>query len=267
LVVFVGGLSARVEGEEMKVQAEGFTGGDRSSIDLPAPQQKLLERLHATKKPMVLVLMNGSALSVNWADAKVPAIVEAWYPGSEGGTAVAQLLAGDYSPAGRLPVTFYKSADQLPPFSDYKMDGRTYRYFKGDVLYPFGHGLSYTHFNYAIPSVSAKSVKAGETVELTVDVTNTGKMESDEVVQLYITKPNDISNPVLAGFARVNLKVGQTRPVNFKVDARALSLVDANGVRKVQPGDYTLHVGGGQPKYAKTAGARLTVTGEFELPK
>ncbi len=267
LVVFVGGLSARVEGEEMKVQADGFAGGDRTSLDLPAPQQKLLERLNATKTPMVLVLMNGSALSVNWADKKVPAIVEAWYPGSEGGTAVAQLIAGDYSPAGRLPVTFYKSADQLPAFSDYKMDGRTYRYFKGDVLYPFGHGLSYTTFNYAIPSLSAKSVKAGDTVDVTVDVTNAGKMDSDEVVQLYISKPNDSSNPVLAGFARVNLKAGQSKPVTLKVDARALSSVDAAGVRKVQAGDYTLHMGGGQPKYAKTAAARLTVTGEIALPK
>jgi beta-glucosidase len=267
LVVFVGGLSARVEGEEMKVKADGFDGGDRTSLDLPAPQQQLLERLQATKKPLVLVLMNGSALSVNWAAKNVPAIVEAWYPGSEGGTAVAQLLAGDYSPAGRLPVTFYKSASQLPAFNDYNMDGRTYRYFKGEVLYPFGHGLSYTTFNYAAPGLSAKSVKAGDSVELTVNVTNAGQRDSDEVVQLYITKPNDTANPVLAGFARVNLKVGQTKPVKLKVDARALSLVDAKGVRKVQAGDYTLHVGGGQPKYAKTAAAILSVTGKFELPK
>lgn len=267
LVIFVGGLSARVEGEEMKVKADGFAGGDRTSIDLPAPQQALLERLQATKKPMVLVLMNGSALSVNWADKHIPAIVEAWYPGSEGGSAVAQLLAGDYSPSGRLPVTFYQSADQLPAFNDYKMDGRTYRYFKGDVLYPFGHGLSYTTFNYAAPSLSAKSIKAGDTLNLTVDVTNAGQRDGEEVVQLYIAKPNDPANPTLAGFARVNLKVGQTKPVTLKVDARALSLVDAKGVRKVQAGDYTLSVGGGQPKYAKTAAAILTVTGEVELPK
>ncbi|WP_409991124.1 fibronectin type III-like domain-contianing protein [Cellvibrio sp.] len=147
------------------------------------------------------------------------------------------------------------------------MDGRTYRYFKGDVLYPFGHGLSYTTFNYAIPSVSAKTIKAGDAVDVTVDVTNAGKMDSDEVVQLYIAKPNDTSNPVLAGFARVNLKAGQTKPVTLKVDARALSLVDEKGIRKVQAGDYTLHLGGGQPKYAKTAAARLTVTGEALLPK
>lgn len=267
LVVFVGGLSARVEGEEMKVKADGFDGGDRTSLDLPAPQQKLLERLSATKKPVVLVLMNGSALSVNWADKNVPAIVEAWYPGSEGGTAVAQLLAGDYSPSGRLPVTFYKSADQLPAFGDYKMDGRTYRYFKGDVLYPFGHGLSYTTFNYSSPVLSEKSVKAGDALNLTVNVTNAGQRDGDEVVQLYIAKPNDSANPTLAGFARVSLKVGETKAVSLKVDARALSLVDAKGVRKVLAGDYTLHVGGGQPKRAKTVAAILSVTGDSELPK
>jgi beta-glucosidase len=267
LVIFVGGLSARVEGEEMKVKAAGFDGGDRTSIDLPAPQQALLERLHATKKPMVLVLMNGSALSVNWADKNVSAIVEAWYPGSEGGTAVASLLAGDYSPSGRLPVTFYKSADQLPAFTDYKMDGRTYRYFKGDVLYPFGHGLSYTTFNYATPSLSATSIKAGDAVKATVNITNAGQQEGEEVVQLYVTKPNDPANPTLAGFTRVNLKAGETKAVTINLDARALSLVDAKGIRKVNAGDYTLHLGGGQPKYVKAATAKLVVTGEFVLPK
>jgi len=267
LVVFVGGLSARVEGEEMKIKAEGFDGGDRTSLDLPAPQQKLLERLHATKKPIVLVLMNGSALSVNWADKNIPAIVEAWYPGSEGGTAVAELIAGDYSPSGRLPVTFYKSADQLPPFADYKMEGRTYRYFKGDVLYPFGHGLSYTTFNYAAPSLSAQTIKAGDALDVTVNVTNAGKRDGEEVVQLYIAKPNDRSNPTLAGFARVNLKAGETKPVSLKVDARALSSVDAKGVRKVTAGDYTFHLGGGQPNRAKTVAAKLAITGESELPK
>jgi beta-glucosidase len=267
LVVYVGGLSARVEGEEMKVEAEGFVGGDRSSIDLPKPQQKLLERLHATGKPVVLVLMSGSALAVNWADKNIPAIVQAWYPGGEGGHAVAGLIAGDYSPAGRLPVTFYKSADQLPGFSDYRMDGRTYRYFKGDVLYPFGHGLSYTSFGYKAPVLSAASIKAGDKVGVTVDVTNTGSRDSDEVVQLYVAKPGDPANPTLAGFSRVHLKAGETRKVNLSLDARALSQVDAKGVRKVLPGQYTLHVGGGQPRYVKAATAKLAVTGQSELPK
>lgn len=267
LVIFVGGLSARVEGEEMKVQAAGFAGGDRTSLDLPAPQQNLLERLHATQKPIVLVLMNGSALSVNWADKNIPAIIEAWYPGGEGGHAVAGLLAGDYSPAGRLPVTFYKSADQLPDFSDYRMDGRTYRYFKGDVLYPFGYGLSYTTFNYATPSLLARSIKAGEHLNATIAVTNSGKRDSDEVVQLYVTKPNDTANPTLVGFSRLHLKAGETKAVTLKVDARALSLVDAKGARKVEPGNYTLHAGGGQPSHAKTAAAKFSVTGKAKLPK
>ncbi len=266
VVVFVGGLSARVEGEEMKVEAAGFAGGDRTSLDLPKPQQTLLERVHATKKPVVLVLMNGSALAVNWADKNVPAIVEAWYPGGDGGTAVAGLIAGDFSPAGRLPVTFYKSADQLPAFNDYRMDGRTYRYFKGDVLYPFGHGLSYTTFSYKAPSLSAKSIKAGESVKASVAVTNSGKRDSDEVVQLYVAKPNDSAKPVLAGFSRVHLKAGETKTVAMNLDARALSQVDAKGVRKVVPGAYTIHLGGGQPKHAKTVSTALTVSGSADLP-
>ena len=191
VVVFVAGLTARFEGEAMSVKAPGFHGGDRTTLDLPAPQQKLLERLHATGKPVVLVLMAGSAMSVNWADANIPAIVQAWYPGGEGGQAVAELLAGDYSPAGRLPVTFYKSAEQLPPFADYSMKGRTYRYFTGEPLYPFGHGLSYTSFAYGKPKPSKASVKAGEEVVVSVDVRNSGSRDGDEVVQLYVSRKAD----------------------------------------------------------------------------
>lgn len=261
VVVFVGGLSARIEGEEMKVQAAGFAGGDRTSLDLPAPQEALLERVQATGKPTVLVLMNGSALSVNWASKNIPAIVEAWYPGDQGGTAVAALLAGDYSPAGRLPVTFYKSASDLPAFGDYGMTGRTYRYFKGDVLYPFGHGLSYTTFAYAKPALSAASIKAGAGVSATVKLSNTGKRDSDEVVELYVAKPGDTANPTLAGFTRVHLKAGESKPVTLKLDARALSQVDAQGIRKVVPGTYTLSLGGGQPGHAKTVSAKLKISG------
>jgi hypothetical protein len=161
-VVFVGGLTAKLEGEEMSVRTPRLR---RRRPHQPGPARaagELLERLHAAGKPVVLVLMNGSALSVNWADAHLPAIVEAWYPGGEGGRAVAGLLAGDFSPAGRLPVTFYRSADQLPAFKDYGMAGRTYRYFGGEALYPFGHGLSYTRFAYGQPVLSARPVKAGE---------------------------------------------------------------------------------------------------------
>ncbi|RAK52999.1 glycoside hydrolase family 3 protein [Phenylobacterium deserti] len=275
VVVFVGGLSARVEGEEMKLEVPGFAGGDRTSLDLPAPQQQLLQRVHATGKPTVLVLMNGSALSVNWADANVPAIVEAWYPGQEGGHAVAQLLAGDYSPAGRLPVTFYKSADQLPAFSDYKMAGRTYRYFNGEVLYPFGHGLSYTKFSYANPKVSSARVAAGQPVTVSVNVTNNGAIDGDEVVQLYTTHPGKAGAAVrsLHGFQRVSLKKGETRTVQFTLDERALSTVDEKGVRRIDPGQVQIWVGGGQPVarqgLAQAPGVRtqFQLTGSKTLPK
>ncbi|MET0273311.1 MAG: glycoside hydrolase family 3 C-terminal domain-containing protein [Phenylobacterium sp.] len=273
LVIFVGGLTARVEGEEMKIAAPGFSGGDRTSLDLPAPQQQLLERLHATGKPVVLVLMNGSALTVNWADANVPAIVEAWYPGGEGGHAVAGLLAGDYSPAGRLPVTFYRSADDLPAFNDYRMAGRTYRYFRGAPLYPFGHGLSYTRFSYGNARVTAPA--ADGTVTVSVDVTNAGGMDGDEVAQLYVSHPGVTPAPIraLQGFQRIHLKRGESRTVTFALDDRALSVVDAGGVRRVRPGPVEVWVGGGQPVarpgLAQPPGARvqITLTGDRTLPK
>ncbi|TGX38319.1 glycoside hydrolase family 3 protein [Sphingomonas naasensis] len=275
LVLFVGGLSARIEGEEMKVKAPGFAGGDRTSLDLPAPQQQLLERLDATGKPVVLVLMNGSALSVNWADAHIPAIVEAWYPGGEGGHAVAGLLAGDFSPAGRLPVTFYKSADQLPPFPDYRMAGRTYRYFTGEPLYPFGHGLSYTRFRYTAPKLSSAQVSANGSVEMSVDVTNSGARDGDEVVQLYVTHPGVDGAPIraLQRFERVHLKRGETRRVGFTLDSRALSVVGVDGARRVSPGRVDLWIGGGQPAtrtglpVAAGAAARLDIVGSAILPK
>jgi len=275
LVVFVGGLSARIEGEEMKVKAPGFAGGDRTSLDLPAPQQALLERLNGTGKPLVLVLMNGSALAVNWADKNVPAIVEAWYPGGEGGHAVAGLLAGDFSPAGRLPVTFYKSADQLPAFGDYAMKGRTYRYFTGEALYPFGHGLSYTRFAYARPKLSTARVGADGKLNISVAVSNVGARDGDEVVQLYLSRPGAVNGPVrtLTRFERIALKKGETRQVNFTLDARALSVVDAKGVRTLTPGPVKLWIGGGQPGarpgLPAPAGvaADFTVTGSALLPR
>jgi beta-glucosidase len=267
LVVFVGGLTAKLEGEEMSVRAPGFVGGDRTSLDLPVPQEGLLERLGATGKPVVLVLMNGSALSVNWADAHLPAIVEAWYPGGEGGRAVAGLLAGDFSPAGRLPLTFYRSADQLPAFKDYGMAGRTYRYFGGEALYPFGYGLSYTRFSYGAPVLARTAVKAGEGQAVAVDVTNSGARDGDEVVQLYVSR--DVPGaPVrsLHGFMRVHLKAGETKSVAFKLDAQAMSTVAADGSRSVQPGPVKLWIGGGQPVarpgLAKAPGVDATFTVE-----
>jgi beta-glucosidase len=274
LIVFAGGLSARVEGEEMKVQAEGFAGGDRTSLDLPAPQQRLLEQVAATGKPVVLVLMNGSALGVNWADAHVPAIVEAWYPGEEGGTAVSALIAGDFSPAGRLPVTFYKSVDQLPAFDDYSMARRTYRYFGGEPLYPFGHGLSYTSFHSENVRLSDRTIRAGGQVKVSVDVTNAGGREGDEVVQLYVGHPGIAAAPIraLQGFERVHLKPGERRTISFTLDPRALSVVDAQGVRKVAPGRVELWIGGGQPVsrpgLARPAGiaTAFTIEGTARIP-
>ena len=246
LVVFVGGLSARIEGEEMRVEAEGFAGGDRTSIALPKPQEDLLKAVHATGKPVVLVLMNGSALAVNWADKNVPAIVEAWYPGGSGGHAVAGLLAGDYSPAGRLPVTFYRGLDDLPGFTDYSMKNRTYRYHSGEVLYPFGHGLSYTRFAYSAPRATLNT-DGGVTV--TADVANVGERDGEEVVQLYLSHPGVAGQPIrsLAAFDRISLARGATRTVTFQLDDRALSTVDGKGVRAVRPGRLDIWVGGGQP--------------------
>ncbi len=275
LVIFVAGLSARIEGEEMKVDAPGFAGGDRTSIDLPAPQQQLLERVYAANRRVVLVLMNGSALAVNWADEKIPAIVEAWYPGGEGGTAVASLLAGDFSPAGRLPVTFYKSADQLPAFSDYSMTGRTYRYFDGEPLYPFGHGLSYTTFRYANARVDQPVIGANGEVKVSVDVTNAGDVAGDEVVQLYVSHAGVPGAPLrsLAGFERIHLRQGESKTVAFLLSDRALSVVDQAGKRVIVPGAVDVWVGGGQP-VARTGLAaapgtktRFTISDAAVLPE
>ncbi|HVY84808.1 MAG TPA: glycoside hydrolase family 3 C-terminal domain-containing protein, partial [Caulobacterales bacterium] len=275
VVIFVGGLSARVEGEEMRVQAEGFAGGDRTSLDLPAPQQRLLERVSAVGKPVVFVLMSGSAVSINWADAHVPAIIEAWYPGGQGGAAVASLIAGDYSPAGRLPVTFYKSVDQLPAFTDYSMAHRTYRYFDGEVLYPFGYGLSYTSFSYANARVSNARLRASGTVTVSVDVTNSGAMDGDEVVQLYLTHPGVAGAPIraLTGFQRIHLARGEARTVAFTLRDRALSTVDETGARRITPGQVDVWVGGGQPGAraglvpASGAATQFRITSRATLPK
>jgi beta-glucosidase len=230
------GLTARMEGEEMRVEIPGFRGGDRTSIDLPATQQQLLEQVVAVGKPTVLVLLNGSALAVNWAQERVPAIVEAWYPGQAAGQAIADVLFGDYNPAGRLPVTFYRSAADLPPFEDYAMKGRTYRYFTGTPLYPFGHGLSYTTFRYANLATSAATLPADGQVTVRVDVTNAGPRAGDEVVQLYVAYPDAaVERPIkdLRGYQRINLQPGQTRTVEFVLAAKDLAYWDPDGDRWV----------------------------------
>jgi len=225
-VVLCLGLSPQLEGEEMRVEVEGFRGGDRSRIDLPAPQERLLERVVAVGKPTVLVLVNGSALAVNWAEQHVPAIVEAWYGGQAAGGALADVLFGDYNPGGGLPVTFYKSVADLPPFDDYRMDGRTYRFFHGTPLYPFGYGLSYTTFAYQNLRTSADTLRAGDTLTVRVDVTNTGRRAGDEVVQLYVrhlgssvTRPRED----LRGYRRIALQPGAKRTVDLSLPAASLA--------------------------------------------
>ena len=269
-VVLVLGLSSRLEGEEMNVREPGFLGGDRLDIKLPARQQGLLEAVAATGKPLVVVLLSGSALAVNWANEHASAIVQAWYPGEEGGTAIADTLFGDYNPAGRLPVTFYKSVDQLPPFENYHMDGRTYRFFKGDPLYPFGHGLSYTRFKYSNFTVSSPSLSATEKVIVSATVENAGTRAGEEVVQLYLTdEAASVRVPIrsLAGIERVYLKRGERRVIRFTIEPRQLAVITDDGRTVVEPGEFKVTVGGKQPGFAGTADAATTgyVEGRFSV--
>lgn len=273
VIVAVLGLAGELEGEEMPIHIEGFSGGDRTSLDLPRAQRELLEDLVASGKPVVLVLMNGSALSVNWADQHVPAIVEAWYPGEEGGTAVAEALAGDFSPSGKLPLTFYKSIDQIPAFDDYNMKGRTYRYFTREPLYPFGYGLSYTNFEYSNLSFDKTAAGAKDDVVASVDVKNAGSMASDEVVEVYLAHPNSKGAPLraLAGFKRVHLEAGESQKVQIMIPNRNLSFVDETGARRIAPGTVHVWAGGGQPvsrQGVKPAGVSgsLKVSGSATLP-
>jgi beta-glucosidase len=264
------GLSPSLEGEEMPIKLAGFSGGDRTAIDLPAVQEDLLKALTATGKPVVVVLENGSALAVNYAAEHARAILEAWYPGEEGGTAIAETLAGDNNPAGRLPVTFYRSLSQLPSFDDYGMKGRTYRYLTDKPLFPFGYGLSYTTFSYGPVKLSANSVNAGESVGVEGEVKNTGKMSGDEVVELYLTQPHTEVSPrlILAGFTRVHLDPGKSAKIAFTIDPRSLGEVGAKGERVVLPGEYTVALGGSQPGGEATAStATLTIKGKQDLPK
>ncbi len=223
----------------------------------------------AAGKPVVLVLLNGSALAIPWAAEKVPAILEAWYPGQAAGTAIADVLFGDYNPAGRLPVTFYRSVAQLPPFDDYDMKGRTYRYFEGDALFPFGHGLSYTTFRYRNLTLPHR-VRAGEDVQISVEVENVGPVAGEEVVQLYVTDL-EASAPVpirsLQGLERVFLRPGERQTVSFTLTPRQLSLIDPEWERVLEPGEFEVTVGGKQPGFSGLADAATTgvVTGGFRV--
>ena len=261
LVIAVVGITSQLEGEEMQVSEPGFLGGDRTSLDLPEPEEALVEAVAATHKPLVVVLMNGSALAVNWIQQHANAVLEAWYSGEEGGAAIADTLSGKNNPAGRLPVTFYKDASQLPNFEDYSMKNRTYRYFTGKPLYPFGYGLSYTTFAYSDLNLP-DSDQAGSPLDVSATVTNTGKVAGDEVVQLYLKFPQIAGAPRMAlrGFQRIHLLPGQSEPVHFQLKNRDLSMVTQDGDPIVAAGDYTLSIGGGQPD----TGAR-SVTGHFRI--
>ncbi|HEY8971695.1 MAG TPA: glycoside hydrolase family 3 C-terminal domain-containing protein [Puia sp.] len=256
-IVFVGGISPQLEGEEMPVNYPGFNGGDRTSILLPSVQTAVMKALKTTNKPVVFVMMTGSAIATPWESENVPAIINAWYGGQSAGAAIADVLFGDYNPSGRLPVTFYKSDNDLPAFEDYSMSNRTYRYFKGDALYPFGYGLSYTTFRYDGLKMPA-SAKSKTNIPVNVRVTNTGLVDGEEVVQLYISyKGQTIKVPrqALKGFRRISLKAGESRTVNFVLNASALAVPDEHGTMIYPKGKLMVSVGGGQPGIKiKTAG-------------
>ncbi|HTR78193.1 MAG TPA: glycoside hydrolase family 3 C-terminal domain-containing protein [Gemmatimonadaceae bacterium] len=263
------GLSPRLEGEAMSVRIPGFDGGDRTSLDLPAPQERLLEAVAATGTPVVLVLVAGSAVAVTWAAEHVPAIIDAWYPGEAGGTAIARVVFGDANPGGRLPATFYRSVSDLPPFQSYAMAGRTYRFFAGDVLYPFGYGLSYTTFAYSGLQVPAR-VHVGDSARVSVEVRNTGTRAGDEVVQLYVTDRSATRDePIrsLAGFARVTLAPRERKVVRFVIRPRQLSEVTDGGVWREQPGVFGISVGGGQPGQRPMPGMVQPLEGRIEIVK
>ncbi len=271
VVAFVG-LNSELEGEESPIHIPGFAGGDRTAIDLPAPQQQLLAALAATGKPLVVVLMNGSALAVNWSKQHADAILESWYPGEAGGTAIAETLAGLNNPGGKLPLTFYTGVGQLPAFDDYSMKNRTYRYFKGQPLYGFGYGLSYTSFVFSPLKLSSKSVQAGQPLTVQAEVKNTGQVAGDEVAELYLAPPQNSLSPQrqLVGFARVHLQPGEVKPVSITLDPRAMSVVDAAGNRAMKAGSYSLFLGGSQPGAPDAptgATARFRIKGEAPLAK
>ncbi|MCL4484522.1 MAG: glycoside hydrolase family 3 C-terminal domain-containing protein [Bacteroidetes bacterium] len=247
IILFAGGISPKLEGEEMRVAIEGFKGGDRTNIEIPTIQKEMIKALKATGKPVIYVLCTGSALALNWEEANVDAILNAWYGGEAAGTAVADILFGDYNPAGKLPVTFYKSINQLPEFEDYSMKGRTYRYMTQEPLYPFGYGLSYTKFAYQSASLSKSTICKTENVTLTVAVKNNGKRDGDEVVQVYLRNPNDPNGPLkaLKGFKRVSLKKGELQKVSFVLAPETFNSFNDNSKNfEVLPGKYELLYGG-----------------------
>ena len=264
-IIFVGGITPRLEGEEMgeQVKFEGFYRGDRTKIFLPTAQTDLLKDLDKLNKPLVFVNMSGGAMSMNWEEEHIPAILQAWYPGQAGGEAIANIIFGDYNPAGRLPVTVYKSEEQLPPYEDYDMAGHTYRYFDGEVLYPFGYGLSYSDFRYSNLSVTPERIKMNKDISLSVDVQNVSAIDGDEVVQVYVID-NESTFPVplksLKAFKRIHVIAGQKETVRFTLKPYDFGLFDDDMQRIIEPGDFTVMVGGSSSK-----GLKSIVTAEDKI--
>jgi beta-glucosidase len=276
VVIACVGISQLLEGEEGQRMSEGISQGDRADLDLPSAQQELLQAIHAVGKPLIVVLINGSALSVNWANEHANAILEAWYPGEEGGTALAEVLLGEYNPGGRLPVTFYRSVEDLPPFTDYGMEGHTYRYFRGEPLYPFGYGLSYAQFAYTDLKVEPQQAGPEQEIQVEVKVTNVGSRAGDEVVQLYVTDL-EASVPVpireLVGFSRLHLSPAQTKTARFTISPERLSLISDEGERVIEAGGFEVAVGGCQPGFDALCGSstqvltgRVTIISDRVLP-
>jgi beta-glucosidase len=263
VIIMCMGLTARLEGEEMDINIKGFDHGDRTSLGLPDVQEDLIKEISKLGKPVVLILLNGSALAVNWEEENIPAIIDAWYPGQAAGNAIADVLFGDYNPGGKLPVTFYKSVKDLPSFEQYQMTSQTYRYFRGEPLYPFGYGLSYTTFKYDNLKLN-NSYRIGDSVEVSADITNTGEKAGDEVVQVYISDSNapfPVPIRVLKGFKRIHLLPGETKHIEFTIPPSAFSIINDSNERITIPGKFELSIGGGQP------GAKGTTMGINILKK
>lgn len=268
VIIFVGGISADYEGEAGDAGAGGYAGfssGDRTTMQLPPVQTELLKELKKTGRPLIVVNMSGSVMSFEWENRNADAILQAWYGGQAAGDAIVDVLFGDYNPSGRMPLTTYKSDNDLPPFESYSMLNRTYRYFKGEPLYPFGYGLSYTTFGYSSLKCNTE-VQTGESIQISATVQNTGKRDGDEVVQLYVSHPQDGNAIIplcsLKGFQRIHLKAGEEKQVTFTLSPEELALTKQNGNLVEQAGEVTLFIGGGQPRYTKGISTQLTIKGE-----
>ena len=246
IIIFVGGISPAVEGEELRITLDGFAGGDRERIELPVIQSRVLKALHATGKPVIFVLCTGSAIALEQNEGDYDALINAWYSGQEGGTAVADVISGKYNPSGKLPLTFYKSTSQLPDFLDYSMKNRTYRYLDDEPLYPFGFGLSYTTFVFSGQKLSSQQIKLGDSVNVSVSVSNTGTMDGEESVQVYVKRLNDPDAPIkaLKGLKKISLKAGETKDVEIELPASSFEYFDlaADGLIE-KAGEYEILIG------------------------